>query len=101
MVALPGQLFTNTQIPPASGSSPAARPVGTQRAGATARGETLFIDARNLGYMKDRVLRDFTAEDIEKIADTFHCWKRGEGYATNPASARRPRWTTSASTTTC
>ncbi len=30
--------------------------------------------------MKDRVLRDFTPEDIKKIADTFHNWKTGEGY---------------------
>lgn len=43
-------------------------------------GETLFIDARNLGSMKDRVLRDFAPEDIDRIAGTFHQWKRGEGY---------------------
>ena len=48
------------------------------------RGEVLFIDARNLGYMKDRVLRDFTAEDIRKIADTFHAWQQGEGYEDVP-----------------
>ncbi|MDF1579912.1 MAG: N-6 DNA methylase [Desulfuromonadales bacterium] len=39
------------------------------------RGEVLFIDARNLGYMKDRVLRDFKPEDIAKVADTFHVWQ--------------------------
>ena len=33
-----------------------------------------------MGYMKDRVLRDFTQADIEKIADTFHAWQQGEGY---------------------
>jgi len=35
--------------------------------------------------MKDRVLRDFTPEDIKKIADTFHNWKSGEGYEDVPA----------------
>lgn len=39
-------------------------------------GKTLFIDARNLGYMKDRVLRDFTREDIKKIVETYHKWQR-------------------------
>ena len=79
MVALPGQLFTNTQIPACIWfltRSKAARNGGRER-----KGETLFIDARNLGYMKDRVLRDFKAEDIHKIADTFHAWKKGDGYA--------------------
>jgi type I restriction enzyme M protein len=79
MVALPGQLFTNTQIPACIWfltRSKAARNGWRDRAG-----ETLFIDARNLGYMKDRVLRDFTAEDVRKIADVFHAWKKGEDYA--------------------
>jgi type I restriction enzyme M protein len=77
MVALPGQLFTNTQIPAciwfltknkAKRSRPGAAALRDRR------GETLFIDARKLGFMKDRVLRDFTAEDIEKIAGTFRAW---------------------------
>lgn len=40
----------------------------------------MFIDARQIGYMKDRVLRDFTADDIAKIADTLHAWQTSEGY---------------------
>ncbi|ANJ67876.1 restriction endonuclease subunit M [Halothiobacillus diazotrophicus] len=79
MVALPGQLFTNTQIPACIWfltRSKSARNGTRDR-----KGETLFIDARNLGYMKDRVLRDFAPEDIRKIADTFHAWKKGENYA--------------------
>ncbi|EKO3613107.1 type I restriction-modification system subunit M [Vibrio metschnikovii] len=83
MVALPGQLFTNTQIPACiwfltknkkGGSS------ATQKGKRDRRGETLFIDARNLGFMKDRVLRDFTNDDIKKIADVFHAWQSGTGY---------------------
>ena len=30
--------------------------------------------------MKDRVLRDFTPEDIAKVADTYHAWQSGKGY---------------------
>lgn len=83
MVALPGQLFTNTQIPACiwfltknkkGGSS------ATQKGKRDRRGETLFIDARNLGFMKDRVLRDFTNDDIAKIANVFHAWQSGTGY---------------------
>src|SRR5205814_736520 len=36
------------------------------------RGETLFIDARKLGTMIDRVHRDLTVVDIQKIAGTYH-----------------------------
>lgn len=79
MVALPGQLFTNTQIPACIWFL--TRSKGARNAWRNRSGETLFIDARNLGYMKDRVLRDFADADIRKVADTFHAWKRGEGYA--------------------
>ena len=34
--------------------------------------------------MKDRVLRDFTVDDIKKVADTFHAWQLGEGYENVP-----------------
>jgi type I restriction enzyme M protein len=83
MVALPGQLFTNTQIPACiwfltknkkGGTAP------TQKGKRDRRGETLFIDARNLGFMKDRVLRDFDPKDIKRIADTFHAWQSGTDY---------------------
>ena len=42
------------------------------------KGETLFIDARKLGTMIDRVHRELTDADIERIADTYHRW-RGDG----------------------
>ncbi len=42
--------------------------------------EILFIDARKMGYMEDRKHRLFTDEEIQKIADTYHNWKKGEGY---------------------
>src|SRR5262249_14491008 len=37
--------------------------------------ETLFIDARKMGTLVDRVHREFSEEDILKIADTYHAWK--------------------------
>ena len=82
IVALPGQLFTNTQIPACIWfltKSKAAREHLRDRSG-----ETLFIDARKLGYMKDRVLRDFTPEDISKIANTFRNWRKKLGNADVP-----------------
>lgn len=98
MVALPGQLFTNTQIPACiwfltknkQGKNATAKDGGSaENAGAISgqvdrRGETLFINARNMGFMKDRVLRDFTREDIAEIADTFHAWQQGKEYEDKP-----------------
>ncbi|EHH0749307.1 TPA: type I restriction-modification system subunit M [Vibrio vulnificus] len=80
MVALPGQLFTNTQIPACIWFLTKNKTARTDKAGRKLRdrkGEVLFIDARDLGYMKDRVLRDFTRDDIEKVADLYHAWKTG------------------------
>jgi type I restriction enzyme M protein len=81
MVALPGQLFTNTQIPACIWFLTKNKKPRTDNAGRQLRDrqdEVLFIDARNLGYMKDRVLRDFSWDDVRKVADTFHAWKTGE-----------------------
>ena len=47
---------------------------------AARKGQTLFIDARNLGAMIDRVLRELKAEDIKTIADTYHQWRDDDGY---------------------
>lgn len=82
MVALPGQLFTNTQIPACIWflTKDKANGFNLDKKKRDRRRQFLFIDARQLGYMKDRVLRDFREEDIQKIADTFHAWQYGEGY---------------------
>jgi len=87
MVALPGQLFTNTQIPACIWFLSKDKKNGINKNGKTLRDrsqEILFIDARDLGYMKDRVLRDFKETDIRKVADTFHQWQEGEGYEDDP-----------------
>ena len=78
MVALPGQLFTNTQIPACIWFLTKNKKGGNGKR--DRRGETLFIDARNLGHMKDRVLRIFEDKDISKITETYHAWQKGEGY---------------------
>lgn len=41
------------------------------------KGKTLFIDARKMGHMVDRKHRDFTDEDIQKLADTFSAFQNG------------------------
>ena len=43
------------------------------------RGKTLFIDARKLGVLIDRVHRDLADEDIARIADTYHAWRGANG----------------------
>lgn len=72
MVALPGQLFYSTQIPVCLWFIARDKKNGRFR---DRRGQTLFIDARNLGTMIDRVHRELTDEDIRKIADTYHAWR--------------------------
>ncbi len=116
MVALPGQLFYSTQIPAClwflardrslqRGSArglPLAREE-SQRGSARGfpspensssklrnrRGAVLFIDARGLGSMLDRTHRELTAEDIARIADTYHRWRSGaESYEDEPGFCR-------------
>ena len=71
MVALPGQLFFNTQIPACVWFLTNDK---TQH-GRDRRGETLFIDARQMGTMETRVNRVLTDEDIAKIAGIVHAWR--------------------------
>ena len=72
MVALPGQLFYSTQIPVCLWFIARDKKNGRFR---ERRGQTLFIDARKLGTMVDRVHRELTDNDIRKIADTYHAWR--------------------------
>jgi type I restriction enzyme M protein len=76
MVALPGQLFYSTQIPVCLWFLARDR---KNRRFRDRRGETLFIDARKLGTMADRVHRELTEEDAAKIAGTYHAWRGDEG----------------------
>ena len=72
MVALPGQLFFSTQIPACLWILARHKSANGHR---DRRGEVLFIDARKLGFMVDRVRREFSDEDIEKIAGAYHRWR--------------------------
>jgi len=71
MVALPGQLFLSTSIPVCLWFLTNDK----TRRGQYRRGETLFIDARQLGTMATRVNRILTDDDIVKIASTVHAWR--------------------------
>jgi type I restriction enzyme M protein len=81
IVALPSQLFYATQIPVCLWFLVRDKKNGRFR---DRRGETLFIDARKLGSMVDRVHRELTDVDIAKIAGTYHAW-RGDRDATEYA----------------
>jgi type I restriction enzyme M protein len=72
IVALPKQLFYNTGIP--------ACLWFLRREKNNHSKEVLFIDASEMGFMKDRVHRDLTDEDINTITETYHNWRKGDGY---------------------
>ncbi len=44
------------------------------------KGETLFIDARNLGTMVTRKLRELNEDNIMQIANTYHNYQNSENY---------------------
>ncbi len=78
IVALPSQLFYNTQIPASLWFINKSKPQP---------GKTLFIDARNLGTMVTRTLRELSDGDIQKLANTFSKFQGGalknvEGFCT-------------------
>jgi len=72
MVALPGQLFYSTQIPVCLWFIARNKRNSRFR---DRRGQTLFIDARKMGGMVDRIHRELTDEDIAHIAGTYHAWR--------------------------
>jgi type I restriction enzyme M protein len=73
MIAMPGQLFYSTQIPVCLWF--VSRDKHNHRF-RDRHGEILFIDARQMGEMVDRTHRELSAEDIAKIAGTYHAWRR-------------------------
>lgn len=72
IVALPKQLFYNTGIPACIWI--------LRREKANHSKEVLFIDASEMGFMKDRVHRDLSEEDLEKITTTYHNWRKSDNY---------------------
>ena len=69
IVAMPGQLFYSTQIPVC---------LWILNKKKAQSGKTLFIDAREMGTMVSRKLREFTEEDINKVASAFDSFRKGE-----------------------
>ena len=74
MIALPGQLFYTTPIPVCLWFLTRNKANGKF---CDRSRQTLFIDARKMGFMVDRVHRDFADKEIARIARTYHAW-RGE-----------------------
>jgi type I restriction enzyme M protein len=75
MVALPGQLFYSTQIPVCLWFLAKSKSAEKKRGFRDRRKETLFIDARKMGALIDRVHRELTDADLEKISGTYHAWR--------------------------
>ena len=76
IVALPKQLFYNTGIPACIWF------ISRKRVGNGDRkrtGEILFIDASEMGHLVDRTHREFTDEDMQKIAKTYQEWRSKDG----------------------
>ena len=69
IVALPAQLFYSVTIPATLWFITKDK---------KQKGKTVFIDAREMGHMVDRKHRDFSEEEIKKIADTFESFQNGE-----------------------
>ncbi|MCA6062863.1 type I restriction-modification system subunit M [Thalassolituus marinus] len=91
MIALPGQLFYTTQIPVCLWFLTKNKKAQTFSDGRkqhrNREGETLFIDARNMGSMISRIHKELTADDIADIARTYHLWR---GESVGESDVRRP-----------
>jgi len=68
IIAMPTQLFFTTQIPVS---------LWFLSRDKKQKGKTLFVDARKMGTMVNRRLREMTVQDIAKIADTFAAFNDG------------------------
>lgn len=76
MVALPTQLFYNTQIPACLWFLARNR---TNHKFRDRSKEILFIDARNLGQMVNRKNKKLGDEDLDKVTETYHAWRNLDG----------------------
>jgi type I restriction enzyme M protein len=82
IVACPSQLFYATGIPVCLWFLTKNKNADGHR---DRRGETLFIDARNLGRMETRVHRVLDAEEVVDVAGTYHAWQGAKGEYTDLA----------------
>lgn len=73
MVALPAQLFRSTSIPVCLWFFDTDK--------GERSGQVLFIDARGLGYLVERAERALTHDEVVRIGDTYHAWRRSKSAA--------------------
>lgn len=77
IVNLPAKLFLNTQIPACLWF------LSNKKHGFNGdrnrTNEILFIDARDIGHLINRRTREFAEEDINKISNTYHEWRKKDG----------------------
>ncbi len=76
IVALPKNLFYNVTIPACLWFLSRKR---TGNGNRKRSGEILFIDATEVGHMIDRTHRVFTDEDVLRLANTYHEWRKENG----------------------
>jgi len=76
IVNLPAKLFLNTQIPASLWFLSRNKANGGYR---NRTDEILFIDARNEGVLINRRTKVLRSEDIQKIASTYHEWRKVGG----------------------
>jgi len=76
IVNLPAKLFLNTQIPASLWFLSRNKANGGYR---NRTDEILFIDARNEGVLINRRTKELRSEDIQKIASTYHEWRKVDG----------------------
>ncbi|MBL4885496.1 MAG: SAM-dependent DNA methyltransferase [Planctomycetaceae bacterium] len=79
MIAMPGQLFYTTQIPVCLWFLTRSKKVDKKRGYRNRKGETLFIDARRMGTLVDRVHRELSDDDLETISEVYHNWRNSKG----------------------
>jgi type I restriction enzyme M protein len=100
MIALPGQLFYTTQIPVCLWFLSKSKKADKQRGYRNREGETLFIDARQIGSMISRTQKELGEEDIARIANTYHSWRsdkyKPEAEATDAVYSDEPGYCKSA-----
>ena len=80
IVALPDKLFYTTGIPVC---------IWFFNRDKKNKGETLFIDARKMGTMVNRRLRELTDEDIKEVANIYHAYKNNENYEDKQGFCKR------------
>ena len=80
IVAMPAKLFFNVTLPCCLWF--------ISRDRENRKDKTLFIDARELGYMESRKIRNLSTEDIKKVSDIYHEFKTNGNVEDIPSLAK-------------